>query len=65
MGTLPGILPFVMMGAGFQSLSQGDIMPLLVSLALTGILVGGGTWYSRRRQFPGKKVEKATQDNPE
>ena len=64
-GTLPGILPFVMMGAGFQSLSQGDIMPLLVSLALTGILVGGGTWYSRRRQFPGKKVEKATQDNPE
>ncbi|MEM8777696.1 MAG: TVP38/TMEM64 family protein [Cyanobacteria bacterium P01_G01_bin.49] len=56
-GTLPGILPFVMMGAGFQSLSQGDIMPLLFALMLIGILVGGGTWYSRRRQFP-KKAEK-------
>ena len=64
-GTLPGILPFVMMGAGFQSLSEGDIMPLLFALMLTGILVGGGTWYSRRRRFPQKAMEKVADENKE
>ena len=64
-GTLPGILPIVMMGAGFQSLSEGDIMPLLFALMLTGILVGGGTWYSRRRRFPQKAMEKMADENKE
>lgn len=56
LGTLPGILPFVMMGAGISQLSQGKILPLMCAFALTGILVGGATWYRRRRQSPQKAL---------
>ena len=42
-GTLPGILPFVIMGSGLTQLSQGDITSLIVGLTLTGILVGTAT----------------------
>jgi uncharacterized membrane protein YdjX (TVP38/TMEM64 family) len=52
LGTLPGVLPFVMMGAGMTELSQGNVLPLMAAFALTGILVGGATWYRRRRQAP-------------
>ena len=52
LGTLPGVLPFVMMGAGITQLSRGNILPLMGALVLTGILVGGATWYRRRRQLP-------------
>lgn len=52
LGTLPGVLPFVMMGAGIGELSRGNILPLTCAFALTGILVGGATWYRRRRQNP-------------
>ena len=52
LGTLPGVLPFVMMGSGLQALSQGNILPLMCAFTLTGILVGGATWYRRRRQNP-------------
>jgi hypothetical protein len=38
------------MGAGITELSQGNILPLMAAFALTGILVGGATWYRRRRQ---------------
>lgn len=48
LGTVPGILPFVMMGAGLTALKQGDVLPMLVGLALTGMLVGTATWYRRR-----------------
>jgi uncharacterized membrane protein YdjX (TVP38/TMEM64 family) len=48
LGTVPGILPFVMMGAGLTALKQGDVLPLLVALTLTGMLVGTATWYRRR-----------------
>ncbi len=48
LGTVPGILPFVMMGAGLTALKQGDFLPLLVALALTGMLIGTATWYRRR-----------------
>jgi uncharacterized membrane protein YdjX (TVP38/TMEM64 family) len=58
LGTLPGILPFVMMGAGLQALSSGNVMPLTFSLALIGLLVGVATWYRRRRQSPQKDLEK-------
>jgi uncharacterized membrane protein YdjX (TVP38/TMEM64 family) len=54
LGTLPGVLPFVMMGAGLTELSQGNILPLMAAFALTGILVGGATWYRRCRQAPVK-----------
>lgn len=50
LGTIPGVLPFVMMGAGINQLSQGNILPLMFAFALTGLLVGGATWYRRRRQ---------------
>ena len=56
LGTLPGVLPFVMMGAGIGELSRGNILPLICAFALTGILVGGATWYRRSRQLP-KEVE--------
>ena len=52
LGTLPGVLPFVMMGAGIGELSQGNILPLMCAFALTGMLIGGATWYRRRRQSP-------------
>lgn len=52
LGTLPGVLPFVMMGAGIGELSQGNILPLMGGFALTGLLIGGATWYRRRRQSP-------------
>ena len=58
LGTVPGVLPFVMMGAGLQALSQGKILPLMFALALTGMLVGGATWYRRRRQNPKIALEK-------
>jgi uncharacterized membrane protein YdjX (TVP38/TMEM64 family) len=57
LGTLPGILPFVMMGAGLKELSSGRILPLMCALSLTGILVGGTTWYKRTRQSPQKKLQ--------
>ncbi|MEM8642845.1 MAG: TVP38/TMEM64 family protein [Cyanobacteria bacterium P01_G01_bin.54] len=49
-GTVPGILPFVMMGAGLQALRQGNVIPILVALTLIGLLVGAGTWYQRQRR---------------
>jgi uncharacterized membrane protein YdjX (TVP38/TMEM64 family) len=48
LGTVPGILPFVMMGAGLTALKQGDVFPFLVALALTGMLIFTATWYRRR-----------------
>jgi uncharacterized membrane protein YdjX (TVP38/TMEM64 family) len=66
LGTVPGILPFVMMGAGLRSLKQGDILPLTFALALTGMLVGVATWYRRRRQSPQKELlEKERQRHDE
>lgn len=58
-GTVPGILPFVMMGSGLQALSKGNIFPLTVAFTLTGMLVGVATWYRRRRQFPSKALKKS------
>ena len=58
LGTLPGVLPFVMMGAGIGELSQGNILPLTCAFALTSMLVGGATWYRRRRQSPINDLER-------
>ncbi|MFB2937521.1 TVP38/TMEM64 family protein [Aerosakkonemataceae cyanobacterium BLCC-F154] len=53
LGTVPGILPFVLLGSsGLQAIRTGDILPLIGALALTGILVAGATWYRRRRSNP-------------
>ena len=58
LGTLPGVLPFVMMGAGISELSQGNILPLTCAFALTGMLVGGATWYRRHRRSPVKDLDR-------
>ncbi len=51
-GTLPGVLPFVMIGAGITQLSQGNLLMLMTGFTLSGMLAGGATWYRRRRQNP-------------
>ena len=61
LGTVPGVLPFVMLGAGLQALSKGDILPLMLALTLTGMLVGGATWYRHRRQNPQQALQKIEQ----
>jgi uncharacterized membrane protein YdjX (TVP38/TMEM64 family) len=67
LGTVPGVLPFVMLGSsGLQALKTGDYLPLMGALGLTGLLVGGATWYRRRCKSPQKKLqEKERQRNPE
>lgn len=58
LGTVPGILPFVLLGSsGLQALRTGDVLPLMGALCLTGMLVGGATWYRRRRTFPQKALQ--------
>ncbi|MDB9447877.1 TVP38/TMEM64 family protein [Anabaena sp. CS-542/02] len=53
LGTVPGILPFVLLGSsGLKAVRTGEILPLLTALLLIGMLVGGSTWYRRRRSFP-------------
>jgi uncharacterized membrane protein YdjX (TVP38/TMEM64 family) len=50
LGTTPGLLPFVMMGAGLAELRRGTLWPLLLSSTLTSLLIAGATWYRRHRQ---------------
>ncbi|MDX2216942.1 MAG: TVP38/TMEM64 family protein [Oculatellaceae cyanobacterium bins.114] len=50
LGTVPGILPFVMLGAGLRAMTRGDVVPLMLASGLLGILVGFTTWYRRRNQ---------------
>ncbi|RCJ19904.1 hypothetical protein A6S26_04010 [Nostoc sp. ATCC 43529] len=58
LGTVPGVLPFVLLGSyGLKALSTGDFLPMILALSLTGVLVAGATWYRRRRTFPSKSVE--------
>ena len=58
LGTVPSVLPFVLLGSsGLKALRTGDVLPLVGALALTGILVAGSTWYRRRRTFPKKAAE--------
>ncbi len=57
LGTVPGVLPFVMLGSSVQAMRTGDVLPLVGALALIGVLVGGATWYRRRRQSPQRALE--------
>lgn len=62
LGTVPGILPFVLIGSsGLRAMKTGDVLPLLGALGLTGMLVAGATWYRRRRSFPYKEIEQQRQ----
>jgi uncharacterized membrane protein YdjX (TVP38/TMEM64 family) len=57
LGTVPGVLPFVMLGSyGLRALRTGDFLPLIGALLLAAILVGGATWYYRRRSDPRKSL---------
>jgi uncharacterized membrane protein YdjX (TVP38/TMEM64 family) len=59
LGTIPGVLPFVLLGSsGLQALNTGDVLPLVGALGLTGILVGGATWYRRRRTLQKDKISR-------
>lgn len=58
LGTVPGVLPFVMMGSGLQAFFEGNLLPLMAAFILTGMLVGGATWYRRRRQNPQAALQK-------
>jgi uncharacterized membrane protein YdjX (TVP38/TMEM64 family) len=56
LGTVPSVLPFVLLGSsGLKAIRTGEIMPLVGALALTGMLVAGSTWYRRRRAFPSRR----------
>lgn len=58
LGTVPGVLPFVMLGSyGLKALKTGDVLPLIGALSLTAMLVGGATWYRRHRSMPEKVIE--------
>jgi uncharacterized membrane protein YdjX (TVP38/TMEM64 family) len=62
LGTVPGILPFVLLGSsGLQAVRTGNVLPLMGALGLTALLVGGATWYRRRRQSPQKALEEREQ----
>lgn len=65
LGTLPGVLPFVLLGSSGLTLSQtGDLVPLVVALTLIGMLVGGATWYRRRRASPLANARPDSQKDP-
>lgn len=64
LGTVPSVLPFVLLGSsGLKALRTGDVLPLVGALALTGLLVAGSTWYRRRRTFPPKATEMMNKSN--
>lgn len=63
-GTVPSVLPFVLLGSsGLKAFTTGDVLPLVGALALTGILVGGSTWYRRRRPSVAKALQKSEKIN--
>lgn len=49
-GTVMGVFPFVLIGSsGLKAMQTGKLIPLVLALALTGLLTAGATWYRRRR----------------
>lgn len=52
LGTVPGVLPFVLMGSfGLKAIKTGDILPLFGAFSLASLLVVGAAWYRCRRAF--------------
>lgn len=50
-GTVPSVLPFVLIGSsGLNAVSTGNLWPLLGALGLTGLLVLFSTWYKARKR---------------
>jgi uncharacterized membrane protein YdjX (TVP38/TMEM64 family) len=51
LGTVPGVLPFVLIGSSsFNAVSTGNLWPLLGALGFTGVLVLFSTWFKNRDQ---------------
>lgn len=49
-GTVMGVFPFVLIGSsGLKAMQTGKLLPLVLALALTGLLTVAATWYRRRR----------------
>jgi uncharacterized membrane protein YdjX (TVP38/TMEM64 family) len=49
LGTVPSVLPFVLIGSSsFNAFSTGNLWPLLGALGLTGVLVFFSTWFRGR-----------------
>ncbi len=64
LGTVPGVLPFVMLGSsGLRAFKTGEILPLMFAVGLIGTLVAGATWYRRRRTFKLEKLKEAERYN--
>lgn len=56
LGTVPSVLPFVLLGStGLEAASTGNLVPLVMALGLTAILVVGSAWYRRRLVSNSKK----------
>ena len=50
LGTVPGLLPFVMLGSsGLKAVKTGEIWPLITALSLIGTLIFGANYYRRHR----------------
>lgn len=55
LGTVPGILPFVVLGStGLQALHTGDVVPVLGALAAIGALLLGAAIYRKQRRSPAR-----------
>jgi uncharacterized membrane protein YdjX (TVP38/TMEM64 family) len=47
-GTTPGLMPFILMGAGLTALRRGDLWPFTIASTAIGLMVAITTWYRRR-----------------
>ena len=51
LGTIPGLLPFVMLGSsGVEMVSTGQVWHIFLPLSLIGLLIGATTWYKRHHR---------------
>ncbi|XGV98856.1 MAG: TVP38/TMEM64 family protein [Leptolyngbya sp. BL-A-14] len=50
LGTTPGLFPYVLLGSsGLRAIRTGDVLPFIGALTLTGLFIGGTTWYRHQR----------------
>lgn len=55
LGTVPGVLPFVLLGSfGLKAITTGEVLPLLLTLSLIALLISTSAWYYRRRRLPSR-----------
>jgi uncharacterized membrane protein YdjX (TVP38/TMEM64 family) len=65
LGTVPGILPFVMLGSsGLKAMRTGEMLPLIGSFSLIALMVAGATWYRHHRRNPQVDLQEAENRQP-